>query len=181
MNQSRTVSAALSIAIAAGGAFAITAPHAFADFTSTSNVTNNTAAAGRLQVQIVDATGTELTAPIMTVSGAMPAMTAKTSTVRFKNSGSLPAQVRLHSQNVTSATAGNLDNVLNARVLEGTTVLYTGTLSGLTHTFASVAAGSTTTLTLEITWPDLPTVDDNPYQDASLSFELVADASSIAA
>ena len=174
--------ALLTLGIAASCAFALSAPSVFAGFTSRSVTTNNQAVAGRLLVELVDANGSISTAPVMSVTGAMPSMTAKTSTVRFKNNGTLPAAVVFHSNNVTASSASNLDSVLVARVLDSNNnQLYSGSLSGMSVNFASVAPGATVVLTLELTWPDLPAVDDNPYQDASLSFELLADASAITA
>ena len=174
--------ALFTVGLAASCAFALSAPSVFAGFTSRATTSSNTATAGRLQVEMVDAAGVVSTSPVVSITGAMPAMTARTSTIRFKNNGTLPASVLLHSNNVTSSSASSLDTVLVARVLDSNNnQLYSGSLSGLSVNFASVAAGATTTLTLEITWPDVPTVDDNPFQDSSLTFELLADASSIAA
>ncbi len=174
--------ALFTVGIAASCAFALSAPSVFAGFTSRATTTSNTAVAGRLRVEMVDAAGVVSSTPIVSITGAMPAMTARTSTIRFKNNGTLPATVLLHTNNVSSSTANSLDTVLVARVLDSNNnQLYSGSLSGLSVNFASVAAGATVTLTLEITWPDVPTVDDNPFQDASLTFELLADASSIAA
>ena len=174
--------ALLTLGIAASCAFALSAPSVFAGFTSRSVTTNNSAVAGRLLVELVDANGNVSTAPVMSVTGAMPSMAARTSTIRFKNNGTLPASVIFHSNNVSATTSSNLDSVLVARVLDSNNnQLYSGSLSGLSVNFASVAAGATVVLTLELTWPDLPAVDDNPYQDASLSFELLADASTITA
>ena len=174
--------ALFTLGIAASCAFALSAPSVFAGFTSSSTTSNNTATAGRLQVELVDANGAVSASPVVSVTGAMPSMTARTSTIRFKNNGTLPAAVLLHSNNLSASNVNTLDNVLVARVLDSNNnQLYSGTLSGLSINFASVAAGSTVVLTLELTWPDLPAVDDNPYQDASLTFELLADASSIPA
>lgn len=174
--------ALFTLGIAASCAFALSAPSVFAGFTSSSSTTNNNATAGRLQVELVDATGAVSTSPVVSISGASPAMAARTSTIRFANNGTLPAAVLLHSSNLSASNINTLDNVLVARVLDSNNnELYSGNLSGLSINFAEVAAGSTIVLTLELTWPDLPGVDDNPYQDASLTFELLADASSIAA
>lgn len=174
--------ALFTVGLAASCAFALSAPSVFAGFTSRATTTSNTATAGRLKVEMVDAAGVVSATPVVSITGAMPGMTARTSTIRFKNSGSLPAAVLLRSNNVAASTANSLDTVLVARVLDtNNNQLYSGSLSALSVNFASVAAGATVSLTLEITWPDLPAVDDNPFQDASLTFELLADASSIAA
>lgn len=173
---------AATAGVAAVCAFAFAGPQVFAEFTSTSVNQNNSADAGTLDVDLVDASGQVFTTPIVTIANAMPGMSTKTSTIRLKNNGSLPASVRLHSANLVPLTTANLNSVLVVKVLDGSSnQLYSGTLSGLTLNLASIAAGSTTTLTMEITWPDLPAVDDNPYQDASLTFEIAADAASIAA
>lgn len=76
--------ALLTLGIAASCAFALSAPSVFAGFTSRSVATNNKAVAGRLQVELVDANGSVSTSPVISVTGAMPSMAAKTSTVRFR-------------------------------------------------------------------------------------------------
>lgn len=177
----RTMPVLLTCGLVASGTFALSAPQAFGEFTSTASVTGNQVHAGTLQVQLVDASGNALTGPIVSVTDAMPAMATKTYQVRLRNAGSLPATVELHSSNLVDGTANSLNDVLVATVKDGATTLYSGTVSGLTAQLSSLAAGTTATLTLELTWPDLPAVDDNPYQDAVLTFALVADASQLVA
>ena len=169
-------------AIAATVGFATTVPQAIAAFTSTASSTLNRASAGTLSTIFVDGSGNVLTSPIIQVTNAAPNMATQTTTIRIKNVGSLPAQARLHTANLVSATTPSLNDVLLATVTDAQShVLYSGNVSGLDTSFASLAAGTTTVLTLAITWPDLPQIDDNPYQDASLSFEVAVDASSISA
>jgi len=169
-----------SLGVALGGSFAINAPHAFAEFTSTSAVKSNSATAGTISVSLVDAAGVIQTTPIVAITAAAPAMATRTSTIRIRNSGSLPAAVRVHTGNLASATANNLNSVLVAKVIDSTNAqLFTGSLSDLSVSLASVAAGQTVVLTLQITWPDLAAIDDNPFQDSVLTFEISADAASL--
>lgn len=177
----KSMPALLACGFVAAGTFALAAPQAFGQFTSTSTVTGNEVHAGTLQVQLVDASGNPLAGPIVSVADAMPAMATKTYSVRLRNSGSLPAAVELHSSNLVDGTANSLNDVLVATVKNGATTLYTGNVAGISAQLSSIAAGTTATLTLELTWPDLPAVDDNPYQDAVLTFALVADASQLVA
>jgi predicted ribosomally synthesized peptide with SipW-like signal peptide len=178
----RPISLLSGCVLAAGGAFALSAPQTFAAFTSSAEVAGNSVEAGGLDVLLVDAAGTPLSAPIVSVANAQPAMTTKTFTVRVKNGGSLPGTVELHTAGLVDGTAASLDDVLVATVKNaGGTTLFSGKVSALSVVLASLAAGDTAVLTLELTWPDLPGVDDNPYQEASLSFSLVADSSQLIA
>jgi hypothetical protein len=82
--------------------------------------------------------------------------------------------------NVAASTSSSLNDVLLATITDASSrVLYSGNISGIDVSLASIAASSQSVLDLNITWPDLPNVDDNPYQDSSLSFEVALDASSI--
>lgn len=178
----KSISILTSCAIAAGGAFALSAPQTFAAFTSSTTVTGNSVAAGTVVVRLVDAGGVQLSSPIVAVTNAQPAMTTKTFTIRVKNGGSLPASVDVHTASLVDGTANSLDDVLLATVKNaGGTTLYSGKVSGLSVLLSSLPAGETASLTLELTWPDLPGVDDNPYQDASLTFSISADASQLIA
>lgn len=165
--------------VAVSGAFAMSAPQAFAEFTSTSINNDNSVSSGVIAVELVDATGTLLSAPIVNISNAAPSMSSKVHTVRIKNSGTLPAAVLLHTGNVVSDPTSDLNDVLVATVTDGADTLYSGSLSNLSVNIASLAADSTLSLTLTITWPDVVNVDDNPYQDSLMSFAVIADASNL--
>ena len=107
-------------------------------------------------------------------------MAAQSTSIRIKNVGSLPASARLHSANVSAGTASSLNDVLLATTTDANShVLYSGNISGIDVALSSIAASAQSVLDLSITWPDLPNVDDNPYQDSALSFEIALDASSI--
>ena len=175
----RTLPFIATCTFAISGSLAITAPHAFAEFTSTSAVSGNDVAAGAIKVEIVDSNGAVQTSPIVSVANAYPAMSTKTFTLRVKNNGSLPAAVVLHSGNLVDATASSLNSVLVLTLKNGATSLYSGNISGLTHSFSQIDPGVQLTLTVEITWPDLPAVDDNPFQDGGLTFGIVADATQL--
>ena len=73
----KTVPILASSALAVSGAFAVTAPQAFAEFTSTASVTNNSVKAGTVVVKLVDALGAAQTSPIVSLTGALPAMSTK--------------------------------------------------------------------------------------------------------
>ncbi|MEY4323460.1 MAG: hypothetical protein RL410_1241 [Actinomycetota bacterium] len=167
-------------ALAVFGAFAVMVPNAVAAFTSTATVQSNSAHAGTLSTIFVDANGSVLSSPIMQITNAQPGMAAQTTAIRIKNVGSLPASARVHSINVSSATSPSLNDVLLATITDSNShVLYSGNVSGIDVALSSIAATSQSVLDLSITWPDLPNVDDNPYQDSALSFEIALDATSI--
>ena len=166
--------------VAVSGAFAMSAPQAFAEFTSTSLNADNTAASGVVQVDLVDQAGAVLSNPIVNITNAAPSMATRSNTIKIKNNGTLPSAVLLHSGNLVVDPTSDLNDVLVATIKDSTNnVLYTGTLENLSVSFAEIAAGATVTLTLEITWPDLAEVNDNPYQDAAMSFSIIADASNL--
>lgn len=176
----KSISILASCAVAAIGAFAVSAPQTFAAFTSSTTNAGNSVAAGTVLVKLVDASGTQLASPIVSIANAQPAMFTKSFTIRVKNGGSLPAAIDVHSAALVDGTANSLDDVLVATVKSaGGTTLYSGKVSALSVLLSSLAAGETATLTLEVTWPDLPGVDDNPYQDANLTFSIAADASQL--
>lgn len=182
VQHSKPLATVTSLAFASCCAFAITAPTVFAEFTSTASVAANSASSGTLEVQLVDSNGAIQSSPYITLTNAQPAMAVSTHSVRVKNAGSLSSAIRVTSANVTPQSAADLNDVLQLKVLNATgTELYSGTINDLDIFFASVSPGSTMVLTFEIRWPDLPGVDDNPYQDAGITFEVVADASSLAA
>ncbi|MEY4348528.1 MAG: hypothetical protein RIS43_947 [Actinomycetota bacterium] len=166
--------------VAVVGAFALMIPNAVAAFTSTVTSQTNSARAGTLSTIFVDSSGAVLSTPIISVANAQPGMSAQSTSIRIKNVGSLPATARLHAVNVAASTPSSLNDVLLATITDASSrVLYSGNISGIDVSLASIAASSQSVLDLNITWPDLPNVDDNPYQDSSLSFEVALDASSI--
>lgn len=160
--------------------FLATVPTAVAQFTSSAALTSNSADAGTLQTVFVDGNGLVLNSPAITISNAYPAMTAQTSTIRIKNLGSLPATARLHVANIVDVTAASLNDVLVATIKDSSnTTVYSGSIADIDVPLESLASDSISTFSLSITWPDMVAVDDNPYQDASMQFEIVIDASSI--
>lgn len=167
-------------ATAVATAFLLTVPNAFAAFTSTAQSTSNSASAGTLSTIFVDGSGNVLASPLIQVVNAAPGMAAQSTSIRIKNVGTLPADARLRVTNLLSTTSANLNDVLLATITgSNSNVLYSGNIANLDVPLSSLQASSTTSLTLSITWPDLANVDDNPYQDAALSFEVAVDASSI--
>lgn len=159
--------------------FAWSIPQTFAAFTATTAISSNTATAGSVGIQIVDGGGAVLTSPIFSIQDAYPDMPAQVSTIRLSNTGSLASAVELFSRNLTPSSA-NLDDVLRLEVLDSdSTQLFVGKISDFNVVLASQPPGSLKVLTLRITWPDLAGVNDNPYQAATLSFELAADSESI--
>jgi hypothetical protein len=159
--------------------FAWSIPQTFAAFTATTAISANSATAGTVGIQIVDSNGTVLTSPIFSIQDAYPDMPAQISTIRLSNTGSLASAVQLFSRNL-SPSAANLDDVLQLEVLDSDSVqLFVGKISDFDILLASLPPGSLTLMTLKVTWPDLVGVNDNPYQAATLSFELAADSESI--
>ena len=182
MLMNKTLPLLATCGLAVGGAFAISAPQAFAEFTSSAQVTANQVHAGTVQVQLVDGAGAVLSTPIVNLTNAQPSMTTKTYTIRIKNKGSLPAAIELSSAGLVDATAQSLDDVLHAVVkTAGGATVFDGKVSALSVPLASVAAGQLVELTLELTWPDVASVDDNPYQDGGLTFTLAVAASQLIA
>lgn len=159
--------------------FAWSIPQTFAAFTATTAISSNTATAGTVGIQIVDSTGTVLTSPVFTIQDAYPDMPAQVSTLRLSNTGSIASAVQLFSRNLSPSTS-NLDDVLKLEVLDSdATQLFIGKISDFDVLLASLPPATLKVLTLRITWPDVAGVNDNPYQAATLSFELAADSESI--
>ena len=179
-NQTKSISVVLaSIAVAA--VFAMTVPGTFAQFTSQAASQGNAAAAGTLNVQLVDSNGQSTSSPIINIANAQPAMANQTSVIRIANTGTLASDVHLYVKNLENSAA-NLDNVLQLTVKDlNDTVLYQGSISNLDLTLAELPALSTKVLNAIVSWPDLASVDDNPYQGANLSFEFAVDSVSISA
>ncbi len=168
---------ALVSTVAVGASFA---PSTMAAFTDTTSSAANSAAAGTLQIDIVDNGGAVKTNAVIAVTNASPTMATRSYPLSIKNSGTLDASTRVRSVNLIGSSP-SLDDVLEVQVLNQLNqVVYTGKISGLTFDSALLPASSTAIYTLKITWPDDPAVDDNPYQGATLTFDLTADASVIA-
>ena len=171
------VGSALVSAIAVGATFA---PSTFAAFTDSTTSSANSATAGTLNIDVVDNAGNVTSAARVVVTNASPSMAVQSSTLSVRNSGSLAASLRVKTANL-SPVGKSLDEVLKLQVLDQLkTVVFEGTVSSLDFTLANIPAATTSIYTIKVTWPDDPAVDDNPYQGASLSFDLTADASVIA-
>ena len=169
---------ALVSTVAVGASFA---PSTMAAFTDTTSSTANSAAAGTMQIDIVDNGGAVKTNAVIAVSNASPTMAPQQGTLSLKNSGSLAASMRVKAVNLMSSPGSSLDDVLKVVVTNQLNeVVYDGKISELSFLQSNVPAMSTSIYTLKITWPDDPAVDDNPYQGATLTFDLTADASVIA-
>ena len=171
-------SSALITSVAVGGTFA---PSTLAAFTDTSVSTANTAEAGTLSIDVVDNQGNVTSAARVAVENASPAMLTRSYTLTLKNSGSLDSSLRVRSTNLLASEA-NLDDVLNVQVVDTvkSEIVYTGKISALDFTLNNLPSTSTAGYTIKVTWPDDVAVDDNPYMGATLSFDLTADASSVA-
>ena len=178
--QTKSISMVLA-SVAVAGVFAYTIPTTFAEFTAQSSLQNNSATAGTLGVQLVDADGVASTTPVISIANAQPGMANQVSTIRIANTGTISSDVRLFVKNITSS-ANNLNDVLNIQVKDAQqNTLYSGTISSLDINILKLAAGATKELTAVVNWPDLVSVDDNPYQAATLNFELAVDSASTTA
>ena len=168
---------ALASTIAVGASFA---PSTLAAFTDSATSSANSVTAGTLGIDIVDNAGNVTSAARVVVDNASPGMAMRSSTLSIRNSGSTDASLRVRAANL-AAVGASLDDVLRIQVVDqlGTSV-YTGTVGALDFTLANLPASATTAYTIKVSWPDDPAVDDNPYQGASLTFDLTADASMIA-
>lgn len=156
------------------------APSTLAAFTDTTTSTGNTAAAGTMQIDVVDNGGAVTSAASVAIANASPMMAVRTQQLSLRNSGSLAASMRVHVANLM-ASQHSLDDVLLVNVTDSTgSVVYSGKVSNLDFLVSNLPAASTAGYTIKITWPDDPAVDDNPYQGATMSFDLTADASVIA-
>lgn len=168
---------ALASAIAVGASFA---PSTLAAFTDTGASIGNSATAGTLSIDVVDNAGNVTSAARVAVTNASPAMATQAFTLSLRNSGSLASSLRVKSSNL-NAVGSSLDDVLKVQVFDQLNALaYEGKVSSLDFTLANLPASTTSIYTIKVTWPDDPAVDDNPYQGASLTFDLTADASVIA-
>lgn len=168
---------ALASTVAVGVTFA---PSTMAAFTDTTTSSANSAAAGTLNIDVVDNNGNVKSAATVNVTNASPTMMARVQTLSIKNSGSLDASMRIKAANLVPS-AKSLNDVLKVTVLDqlGATV-YEGKVADIDFQLANLPATATTIYTIKVTWPDDPAVDDNPYQGATLTFDLTADASVIA-
>lgn len=180
--QSQTKSISLFVAsLAVATVFAYTIPTTFAQFTSQTSSQNNELAAGTLGVEIVDVNGVASSEPIISVVNAQPGMASQNSVIRIANTGTLATDIRLYTKNLVSS-ANSLNDVLNIELKNTQNqTIYNGEISSLDVNLLGVTAGSTETLTATVSWPDLVAVDDNPYQGATLSFELSVDSASVSA
>ena len=170
-------SSALLSSVAVGATFA---PSTLAAFTDTSVSAANTAQAGTLNIDVVDNQGNVTSAARVAVENASPAMATRSSTLSIRNSGTLDAAMRVRSTNLVTSLA-NLNDVLKVQVFNiNNESVFSGKISDLDFTLANIPANSSTVYTIRVTWPDDAGVDDNPYMGATLSFDLTADASSIA-
>lgn len=169
---------ALVSTVAVGASFA---PSTMAAFTDTTSSAANSAAAGTLQIDIVDNGGAVKTNAVIAVTNASPTMATRSYTLSLKNSGTLAASMRVKAANLIPTGAASLDDVLKVQIFDQlNNSVYSGNISGIDFVHSNIAALATDTYTLKITWPDDPAVDDNPYQGATLTFDLTADASVIA-
>ncbi len=178
--QTKSISVLLA-SVAVAGVFAYTVPTTFAQFTAQTSSQNNSAGAGTLGVQLIDADGNVTNSPVINIANAQPDMLNQTSTIRIANTGTLASDIRLFIKNI-NASANNLNDVLNITVKDDQlNTLYSGAISSLDLNFANVEAGTTKVLTAVVSWPDLVNVDDNPYQGATLNFEIAVDSATTAA
>lgn len=168
---------ALASTIAVGASFA---PSTFAAFTDTTTSSTNSATAGTLNIDVVDNAGNVTGAARVVVENASPSMATRTSTLSVRNSGSLASSLRIRATNLV-AIGKTLDDVLKIQIFDQlNNVAYEGKVSSLDFASENLPSNTTAIYTIKVTWPDLPEVDDNPYQGASLTFDLTADASVIA-
>ncbi len=168
---------ALASTLAVGATFA---PSTLAAFTDTTTSTGNTATAGTMQIDVVDNSGTVTSAATVSVTNASPMMAAMTQTLNLRNSGTLDASMRVHSL-IVSASNPSLNDVLKVDVTDSLgQSLYSGKVADLDFLVSNIPAATTYNYTVKVTWPDDLAVDDNPYQGATMSFDLTADASVIA-
>ena len=170
-------SSALLSSVAVGATFA---PSTLAAFTDTSVSAANSAQAGTLNIDIVDNQGNATSAARVLLSNASPAMAPRSYELALRNSGTLTASMRIRSTNLVSSTS-SLNEVLQAQVYDSeNSIVFTGKIGDLDFLLTRLPAGAVANYTIKITWPDEIAVDDNPYMGATLSFDLTADASSIA-
>jgi len=170
-------SSALLSSVAVGATFA---PSTLAAFTDTSMSTANTAEAGTLNIDVVDNQGNVTSAATISVTNASPLMAVRTYVLSLKNSGTLAASMRVKSANLV-ASSQNLNNVLKVQIYNASNEnVFSGKISDLDFVLSRIESGENANYTIKVTWPDDVAVDDNPYMGATLSFDLTADASSIA-
>ena len=170
-------SSALLSSVAVGATFA---PSTLAAFTDTSVSAANSAQAGTLNIDIVDNQGNATSAARVLLSNASPAMATRIYPLALQNSGSINASLRVRAANLI-ASSRNLNDVLKIQIFDmSNESVYVGKVADIDFQLANLPAGAVANYTIKITWPDEIAVDDNPYMGATLSFDLTADASSIA-
>lgn len=102
--------------------------------------------------------------PVAFGTGWKPGSTG-TKDITLKNAGNLPLKYT-----VTTTGAKTLAAVVDAELLQGTTVLYKGKLNGLKTTAArTLAAGASEKVTLKLTWVSGTAAVDNAVQDIAES------------
>ena len=169
--------------IAAGGLLAATVVLASAFlvgsgavFTSSSANPSNVFTAG-----VLTHSNSKDAAAILTASLMKPT-DVKTGTVTIKNTGDLAGDFTLSMTKTadvagTNAGAGHLYNVLQLKVEDGSTVVYSGALSAFTSaSVGTYAAGDTHTYTFTVTFPNGGTpgsniTGDNVYQGSTTTVE----------
>lgn len=170
-------SSALFSSVVVGATFA---PSTLAAFTDTSVSTANTAEAGTLNIDVVDNQGNVTSAARVAVENAAPAMATRIYTLALRNGGTLAASLRVRSTSLL-ASEHNLNEILKVQVYDNDGAnIFSGKISDLDFLLSRLESGETANYTIKVTWPDDVAVDDNPYMGATLSFDLTADASSIA-
>lgn len=92
----------------------------------------------------------------------------KTKTFVLKNSGTLTATVT-----AASTSSKTLTDVMTADLKNGSTSVYSGTLSGLSLNAIDLAPGASTTMSLSVT---LPAATDNTYQSKTDALTLTLSA-----
>lgn len=167
---------ALVSTVAVGANFA---PSTLAAFTDTTASSGNTAAAGTLNIAMLDDAGSVTNAATVAILNASPTMQTRTYPLRLVNQGTLAASMRVHSMNL-DGTVPSLDDVLKVQILDqASNVVYTGKVSGIDFLQPNIGSASNATYTINVTWPD-GGATDNPYQGATMTFDLTADASVVA-
>jgi hypothetical protein len=130
---------------------------------------------GSVGVEFTDPLGRATREPVMTITGAAPAMSPAHGFVRVRNTGTLAARYTVSTTNLLPEGDPSPAQVLVVAVSDTAgRSLYSGSLSGLSVSEDRLEPGQTRSYELRITWP--PTPEDNAYQGRSFAFSLQAAA-----
>ncbi len=127
---------------------------------------------GRARLAFADGAGKVMPSPHIEVPNLVPGVTARSTPVAIWNNGTIAATYTVSSEAPQASGGPPLDHVLTVSVSDQSgAVVYAGPLSGLTFSGPTLEPGDSRTYVIAISWP-LGTIDEQPHEERSISFEL---------